>query len=79
MHKPKLVLSAMYGTNFNPKIFTEITMPAKQSYGSNIIKKSELLMVLVRSLHFTVIESVVTQSWSVNTKTFAIPFPNMLA
>jgi hypothetical protein len=28
----------MYGTNFNPKIFTDITMPAKQSYGPNIGK-----------------------------------------
>jgi len=30
---------AMYGRNFKPKIFTNITMPAKQSYGPNIGKK----------------------------------------
>jgi hypothetical protein len=30
----------MYGRNFKPKIFTDITMPAKQSYGPNIGKLS---------------------------------------
>ena len=28
----------MYGRNFELKIFTDITMPAKQSYGPNIGK-----------------------------------------
>jgi len=28
----------MYGRNFKPKIFADITMPAKQSYGPNIGK-----------------------------------------
>jgi len=29
-------LPAIYGRNFKPKIFTDIKMPAKQSYGPNI-------------------------------------------
>ena len=33
-------LSAMYGRNFMPKIFTDITTPAKQSYSPNNGKKS---------------------------------------
>jgi len=33
-----LSISAMYGRNLNPKIFTDITKPAKQSYGPNIGK-----------------------------------------
>jgi hypothetical protein len=33
----------MYGRNFKPKIFTDITMPAKQSYGPNIGKKCQVL------------------------------------
>ena len=27
--QPELQISAMYGMNFKPKIFTDITMPAK--------------------------------------------------
>jgi len=30
-----LWISAIYGRNFKPQIFTDITMPAKQSYGSD--------------------------------------------
>jgi len=52
----------MYGTNFNPKIFTDITMPAKQSYGPNIGKKSVLFMISVINLHFSEIESLGTIS-----------------
>ena len=37
-HKKMVSISAMYGRNFKPKIFTDITMPAKQSYGPNIGK-----------------------------------------
>ena len=53
---------AMYGRNFKPNIFTDITMPAKQSYGPNTGKKSVLFMVSVKSLYSTAIESVGTQS-----------------
>jgi len=31
----ELCISAMYGRNFKPKIFSDITMPAKQSYSPN--------------------------------------------
>jgi len=37
---PKVLIPAMYRTNFNPKIFTDITIPDKQSYGPNIGKKA---------------------------------------
>jgi hypothetical protein len=33
----------MYGRNFKPKIFKDITMPAKQSYGPNIGKRCQVL------------------------------------
>jgi len=36
--KLRLKITAMYGRNFKPKIFTDITMPAKQSYDPNIGK-----------------------------------------
>jgi hypothetical protein len=39
----KLMLSAMYGRNCKPKIFTDITMPAKQAYGQNTGKKAQVL------------------------------------
>jgi hypothetical protein len=35
-------VSAIYGRNFKPKIFTDITMPAKQSYSPNTGKLSEI-------------------------------------
>ena len=34
---------AMYGKNFKPKIFADITTPAKQSYGPNTGEKSQVL------------------------------------
>ena len=42
---PLLAVSAMYRTIFNPKIFTDITMPVKQSYSPNTGKVSVLLMI----------------------------------
>ena len=44
-----LRISAMYGRNFKPKIFTDITMPAKQSYGPNIGKISQILKIAIFS------------------------------
>ena len=35
----RIPIPAMYRRNFKPKIFTDITMPAKQSYGPNIGKE----------------------------------------
>ena len=35
-------LTAIYGVNFKPKTFTDITMPAKQSYGPNIGKSTRI-------------------------------------
>ena len=52
----------MYGTNFNPKIFTDITMPAKQSYGPTTGKKSVFFRISLRNLQFSVIEGVGTES-----------------
>jgi hypothetical protein len=48
---------AMYGTNFNPKIFTDITIPYIKFCIPHIGKISQHL-VLVRNLHFSLIEGV---------------------
>jgi len=40
---PRPVLSVIKDRNFKPKIFTDITMPAKQSYGPNIGKSKHKL------------------------------------
>jgi hypothetical protein len=39
----KTCISAMHGTNINLNIFTDITMPDRQSYHPNTGKKSQVL------------------------------------
>ncbi len=46
----------MYGTKFNPKIFTDITIPDIKSYSPNTGKISVLFMISVTNLHFSEIE-----------------------
>jgi hypothetical protein len=50
----ELVSTAIYGTNFKPKIFTDITMPDKQSYSPNTGKKSQVFNII----HFRAIVSI---------------------
>ena len=41
--RAELHVTAMYRRNFNPKIFTDITTPVKQSYSPNTGKVSQVL------------------------------------
>ena len=56
----------MYGRNFKPKIFTDITMLAKRSYGPNIGKISVLFMISVTNLHFSEIKGTGSKSLAEN-------------
>lgn len=50
---PKPKIFAMYGRNFKPQIFTDITTPVKQSYSPNTGKYPVIKQIFKPLIHFT--------------------------